>query len=108
LMQLLSTSTKRAQVLAENLANANTPGYQRRVVRFEELLRGALESGRDTTDIKPRIDVDRATPSRADGNNVTMELELNAMRENRLLYETYSTILSSRMELVRTSIEQSR
>jgi hypothetical protein len=39
---------------------------------------------------------------------VTPELELNSLRENRLLYEMYSTILSGKMDLVRTSITGGR
>jgi flagellar basal-body rod protein FlgB len=109
LLRLMSASTLRARVLSENIANQNVPGYKRRVVRFEELLaaRIAGKSG-STADVAPRIDVDKATPSSPDGNNVSLELENNAMRENWLLYETYAAILQSRNEMLRASISEGR
>jgi flagellar basal-body rod protein FlgB len=114
LMRLMSASTLRARVLSENIANQNVPGYKRRVVRFEELLADKLAraaaSGRDGSlaGIAPRIDTDTATPSSPDGNNVSLELENNSMRENWLLYETYAAILQSRNEMLRASISEGR
>lgn len=107
-VRLMSASTERARVIAGNIANENTPGYRRQVVRFEELLGDALASGGDVTRIAPRIEEDALTPARADGNNVVMELELNASRQNRLLYETYASILQTQFELVRAGIESGK
>src|SRR5574341_397203 len=90
LVRLLGACELRARVVSANIANSNTPGYVRQTVRFEELLRGELVRGHDTAGVAPEIVTDLETPSRPDGNNVSLELELNAMRENRLLYETYS------------------
>jgi flagellar basal-body rod protein FlgB len=110
----MSASTLRAKVLSENIANQNVPGYKRRVVRFEELLADELARAKATgqtgslAGITPRIDTDKATPSSPDGNNVSLELENNAMRENWLLYETYATIMQSRNEMVRASISEGR
>jgi flagellar basal-body rod protein FlgB len=104
----MSASAARARVVASNIANANTPGYRRQVLRFEELLRGALDDGRDPSAVAPRVEDDLVTPARPDGNNVNLELELNADRQNRLLYETYATILQNHFELLRTSVESGR
>lgn len=108
LSRLLSSSVRRAEVIMGNIANANTPGYQRKVLRFEDLLRET--AGRDgaTERVQPRLDVDSITPARPDGNNVNLELEMNSLRENRLLYESYAAILTARFELVRSSIESGR
>ena len=109
LLKLMSASTERARVIAGNVANENTPGYRRQVVRFEELLRDALQTGRsDVGGIAPRIEDDLVTPARPDGNNVNLELELNADRQNRLLYETYAAMLQGHFELLRASIESGR
>jgi flagellar basal-body rod protein FlgB len=108
---LLDAAALRARVLAGNVANQNTPGYTRQVVRFEELLRSAIDSGRATEAVArtaPEVAADTATPARADGNNVNLELELSAARENRLLYEMYSAIKASRAELIRSAIESGR
>ena len=108
---LLDAAALRARVLAGNIANQNTPGYTRQVVRFEELLRSAVERGRGSDElarIQPSVEKDTQTPSRADGNTVELELELSAARENRLLYEMYTAIRSSRTELIRSAIESGR
>ena len=107
--RLMSAANERAKVIADNVANQNTPGFQRRVLRFEELLGAAVRSGaRDLARIEPELEVDSATPSRPDGNNVSMELELSAMRQNRLLFELYASIRSHQFELLRAGIESSR
>ena len=109
LLKLLSASSLRARVIANNISNQNVPGYRRQVVRFEELLGPAIAAGRsDALAIEPRVETDRLTPSSPDGNNVNMEVEMNAMRENRLMYELYATILQGRMDLVRASLSEGR
>jgi len=107
LVRLLGAATARSQVLAANISNQNTPGYTRRVLHFEKILRSARERGdHDLSGIEPVIEEDDLTPRGEDGNNVLLELELNAMRENRLLYETYSSILRGHYELLRASIQE--
>ncbi len=108
LLRLMSASTKRAEVTMHNIANQSTPGYKRQKVQFEDLLMAEMERGGDLNRIAAEVVTDEVTPSRADGNNVSMELENNTMSQNRLMYETYAAILSGRMELIRSSIEGGR
>lgn len=108
LVRMLGACELRARVTSANIANSNTPGYVRSVVRFEELLRKELLEGGDPAQVQPETLRDLETPARPDGNNVSLELELNSMRENRLLYETYSAILRSHFDLLDTAISQSR
>jgi len=105
---MLGACELRARVVSANIANSNTPGYVRRIVRFEELLRQELLQGGALEDVLPETSPDLETPARPDGNNVNLELELNTMRENRLLYETYSSILRSHFELLDTAISSGR
>ena len=106
--RLLSASVRRAEVISENIANANTPGFQRRVLCFEELLRDATRAGRDLARVEPELELDRLTPAKPDGNNVSLELEVNGLRENKLLYDSYAACLAAQFELLRSSIEGSR
>jgi flagellar basal-body rod protein FlgB len=108
LVRLLGACELRAKVVSANLANSNTPGYVRQVVRFEELLSEELQRGGDGARVRPALLADRETPARPDGNNVSLELELNSLRENRLLYETYSSILRSHFGLLESAITGSR
>jgi flagellar basal-body rod protein FlgB len=108
MVRLLGACELRARVVSANIANSNTPGYTRHVVRFEELLAKRLRDGRDVTRVEPELAPDLETPARPDGNNVSLELELNAMRENRLLYEAYSSILRSHFALLESAITEGR
>ncbi|MEW6073133.1 MAG: flagellar basal body rod protein FlgB [Planctomycetota bacterium] len=105
LTRLLSAAELRMRVLSSNLANSNTPGYKRQTVEFESLLREAMGRGApDLGAVVPRVRTDVETPCRPDGNNVTLEAELNAIRENRLLYETYAAMLSGQFSLLDLAI----
>lgn len=109
LLRLMSASTLRARVLSDNIANQNVPGYRRQVVRFEELLAQKLTHGARSLDgVEPQVVTDTATPASPDGNNVSLELENNSMRENWLLYQTYAAILQSKNDMVRASITEGR
>ena len=108
MVRLLGACELRARVVSANIANSNTPGYVRHVVRFEELLGEELRAGGDAGGVAPQVAADVDTPARPDGNNVSLELELNSMRENRLLYEAYSSILRSHFNLVENAITGSR
>ena len=106
LVKMLGACELRARVVSANIANSNTPGYTRQVVRFEELLGQELAKGGDPLHVEPELDTDLETPARPDGNNVSLELELNTMRENRMLYETYSSILRSHFNLLESAISE--
>ena len=107
--RLLSASTLRSQVIAGNLSNSNTPGFVRKVVQFEEQLQTAMkQSDRLASGVIPNVEDDLTEPKGPDGNNVSMETEMNAMRENRLTYETYATILEGHFGLMDAAIRDGR
>lgn len=110
ILKLLSVSSMRAKVIAGNISNQNTPGYSRRVVRFEEMLKEAIRGGNlsAAAGIEPRIERDTEAPPGSDGNNVNMETEVNNMRENRLLYDLYASILETRTKMIENSINGGR
>ncbi len=109
LLRLMSASSKRAEVTANNLANQNTPGFKRQTVDFEDqLLAEIRRGGSNLESVQPSVNEDKTSPARADGNNVSMELEMSTMNQNRLMYETYAAVLAGRMEMIRTSIQESR
>ncbi|MBL8861974.1 MAG: flagellar basal body rod protein FlgB [Planctomycetes bacterium] len=108
LSRLLTATALRERVLAENVANQNVPGYKRREVTFEEALRARVQAKSPHADVKPLIRVDQQAPMGPDGNTVSLELETSAMRENRLAYELYATMLQSRLAMAQVSITESR
>jgi flagellar basal-body rod protein FlgB len=109
LLRLMSATALRGRVLANNIANQNTPGYHRQVVRFEEELLAELQGPRpDVARVSPRVVEDADAPARPDGNTVALEEELSASRENRLLFEMYAAILEGRMDILRSAINGAR
>ncbi|MCS7299080.1 MAG: flagellar basal body rod protein FlgB [Spirochaetia bacterium] len=104
----------RHNVISDNIANADTPGFRRAEVSFESQLKRALESERKTEyparmthtkhipfeekidyrTVRPRISIDYDTFYRNDKNGVDIDKEMvdftkNAMRYN-LLIEMYN------------------
>jgi flagellar basal-body rod protein FlgB len=95
--------SKRFKATSRNLANANTPGYARRNVSFEDELRNVVNStGKlkmtvtDSGHIPTRPHtVSSVTPAeikiedeiyRLDGNNVDPEREMAVLAETRMMY----------------------
>lgn len=110
-MRLMSSTALRRDILANNIASQNLPGYRRRDVQFEELLAKALNKGerpKDLDRISAEIVTDFDTPARADGNNVSAEEEASLMRENRIRFELYAMILKGRSSLVSQAINSDR
>jgi len=106
LTKLMEVSDIRHRVISQNLSNVNTPGYQRLVVNFEEELAKEIQgsSGADLTR-EPEVVPDKTLPSRADGNNVDIDLELGELQRNAMLYQTYSQLLSAQFATMRLAIQ---
>ncbi|GIV59764.1 flagellar basal body protein [Rhodocaloribacter litoris] len=65
LSRAMQAYTWRMQALAGNIANLDTPGYDRIAVSFEETLqemRHQVPSLRDVTDVEPRVSVEERPP----------------------------------------------
>ena len=113
----LALRSQRMQVLASNLANADTPGFKARDLDFEQLLSG--ESGSPLP-----LAVSRAThiatgaegglgaeakyrvplqPS-LDGNTVDAQMDQARFAENALSYQVSLTLVNSRLGSLLTAI----
>ena len=105
LVRLLSAAKLRAEVLAANVANLNTPGYRRREVQFESLLLNELRRGKpDLSRVQPKILEDALAKARSDGNTVLMEKEISEGHKNKLLFELYAAILAGNMRLLDSAV----
>lgn len=88
----------RNDILANNLANVDTPGYKRKDIDFESQLRKALGSSRyesvdskvshvTSTELEGRVYTDAANFSyRLDGNNVDIDTENVELASNQIKY----------------------
>jgi len=105
LERALTVLSNRAQVLAQNLANTNTPAYIRRDVPFYQIMKAALDKN-----LPPVISVrfDYLSPSRPDGNNTSPERELSALSETALLYRTTLQLAAKEIAQLRSAIFEGR
>ena len=105
----LDAAAARHKALAGNIANINTPGYQRQDISpvFQQELQKAIESG-DTEKIqslKPQVEKDLTAPAlRMDGNTVNLEREMVEMAKNSTQYEVSATFLAKHLANLRTAI----
>ncbi|MDB5311711.1 MAG: flgB [Gemmataceae bacterium] len=105
LSQILDTSSLRHRVIAQNVANVNTPGYRRLEVGFETDLAKAMGSrpGEEALRVRPRVVVADG-PEQVDGNTVDIDREMNDLARNALLYEAAAQIMTSRLASLRAAI----
>lgn len=88
LQKALDATVKRSEVITQNIANVDTPGYQRKDVAFDAYLATYLEkNGKTDTrrSIEPKVYVDRTVnPYRLDGNTVDIDVEMAYLAENQI------------------------
>lgn len=88
----------RQQVIANNIANLNSPGFRRADIKFEELLQDAIkkQGSLDPDTIKPEIFQPQNTPLNEFDNDVSLDSEVGAMIKNTILHRTYMLILKKK------------
>lgn len=106
LSKLLDAASVRHRVIAQNVANINTPGYRRLEVSFEDELARRLTSasGSAWADLKPRVREGGGGTERADGNNVDIDREIGELNKNTLLYNAYVQVLTSKLATLRSAV----
>lgn len=115
--QSLQLHARRAEVLAANIANADTPGYKARDFDFQELLNQSMpQEVTLRTTRQNHIPLDNGVvspsemayriPSQAslDGNTVDSQLEHTAYAENAIQYQTSLRFLSGTIQTLRKAI----
>ncbi|NPV25916.1 MAG: flagellar basal body rod protein FlgB [Firmicutes bacterium] len=124
LEKALDGTARRHQVIVNNIANVDTPGYKRSTVRFEEELKVALQSGGKLplvvthpchfrsnltlADIKPQIISEYQTSIRNDGNNVDIDAEMGELAKNSLLYQALVQQYNNQLNRWRLVINEGR
>jgi len=107
---------RRTQLIAENIANADTPGYKARDIDFDQVLQNTqnnqgiklnktskdhigLSQQRFSNDIQYR----EVEQSSADGNTVDTQKEKAAFAENSIRYQTTLNFLTRRISGLKTA-----
>ncbi len=105
--RLADVAALRQDVIAQNVANVNTPGYRTLGVSFDEALHAALQ--RDGTFSPPdAIDAEVVEGAggieRDNGNNVDIDLEIARLQKNALFFKAYVQILAVDLAQFRSAI----
>ncbi|RJQ54637.1 MAG: flagellar basal body rod protein FlgB [Nitrospiraceae bacterium] len=114
LNKIVQATGIKQKVIASNIANADTPGYKAKDVKFGNLLGKEMKllttdakhiggAGSGTVSGKTKVE---DTLSWEDQNNVELNVEVAKMTENALLHDTAVTILSTKVRMFKTAISR--
>lgn len=127
----LDAAWTRNDVISNNIANADTPGFKSSSVSFESLFKSALEdaengapsfSARQTRqghvsftgdtgnlgDISPVVTQNSGTTMREDGNNVDIEAENVALAKNTIYYYMLTEQINSEFSRLSMAIKEGK
>jgi len=116
LERALDALAARQAVVANNIANADTPGFRASQVSFERELDTALVRARQlggpaeeqatSVQATPWRVQRRAGPARPDGNNVSIEQEVAQLGRTGTLYQAVTRIVGKRLSMLREAISE--
>ncbi len=107
LERTIQGAAMRNEALASNLANVNTPGYQRIDVDFHGALAQAMSANSPKnalhrTGFAPTVDASGAT--RADGSTVDLDAESAKLAANGLEHQTAVQVARGRLDILRAAM----
>ncbi|MGI6188210.1 MAG: flagellar basal body rod protein FlgB [Clostridiales bacterium] len=123
LEKALDAAWLRNKVISHNIANADTPGYKKYQVSFEDELKAAMASsikGKKTrskhmdigagsiNDVTPRIERSDFTKMRVDENNVDMDVEMANLAKNTIIYNALVQKISGEFQRIKNVINEGR
>jgi len=108
----LKLRTFRQQILGNNLANSDTPGFKAKDIRFADVLKAQMEGASPSMDVSmkrthaghiegiitkedPRLLYRVPNQPSKDGNTVDGDVELSEFTKNSVLTESALSLLSS-------------
>jgi len=93
----------RQSVIADNIANVDTPNFRARAVDFESSLKSAIgRGGVDSDGVEINV-MATQTPVGVNGNNVDLRKESMAAMQSVFQYQIVTRSVSDRLEMVRTA-----
>jgi flagellar basal-body rod protein FlgB len=118
----LDTAWLRNEVISNNIANVDTPGFKASEVEFENIMAAALGDGDDelqleatderhisgavhsVSEVAPRIVTDIDTSAGYDENNVNIENEMVELAKNSIDYYALISKVNSEFRKLNTAI----
>jgi len=113
LQAAMSGLAARQRTIANNVANVDTPGFKTSEVRFEDVLNRAVKGAKTGARVNQSA-LDAAarastladgTTTRADGNNVDIDQQMEMLSEANLNYSALTQVMSTRLGILRSVIK---
>ena len=98
-MTLLSD---RQKLVASNIANVDTPGYQTKDIDFRNEFENAVD-GQQPSIIEPKN-----LQAKPDGNNVNLDREARLLAENALRFSIASNLARSDLSMAKLAIQEGK
>ena len=124
LSKALDLRTERHQVLASNIANADTPNYKARDFEFKSAMANALggnasngglaitarghQSGNSALSGAGALQFRTERQSAVDGNTVDMDVERSQITDNALQYQILTQLISNKFQGLRTAMSSTQ
>jgi len=114
LQKVIELRQKSQQVIASNIANADTPGYQPRRLQFEDSLRQVVADGIGQKTTRSGHMSTGDSPSSLQGELieedgvVNVDQEMIALSENQILYEAAVQMLNKKLGLLKYVAQDGR
>jgi flagellar basal-body rod protein FlgB len=107
----LTGLSSRQRTIANNVANVDTPNFKASEVRFEDTLRDAMSRQPGTQPSQASLNTAAGrtsfidgTTTRADGNNVDIDREMELLGESQLTYSALTQVMSTRLGILRNVV----
>lgn len=107
----LGVSALRYKVIANNIANLDTPGFKKSYVDFEDILKSAIGSQANPDKIQavePKVQRETLSSLRVDGNNVDLEEEMTQLVMNTLNYNFSAQQINKKLAMLKYVILDGR
>ncbi|MGD1092208.1 MAG: flagellar basal body protein [Bryobacteraceae bacterium] len=99
LERYLDLLSARQKLVASNIANADTPGYQTQDIDFQSEF-ASLAKGQ-----QPLTVMSAGLAGKPDGNNVNLDREARLLAENQMRFNLVSTLLRGNLKTVQEAIQ---
>lgn len=94
--------TARERVIADNIANVDTPGFRATSLDFEDSLRDAVARG-GSLSLETTTYADN-TPVGANGNNVDLRKQMLAASQTQFQYQLMTRAVTDQYALIKTAV----
>ena len=102
----MDLTAARQKLVAANIANASTPGYQTKDIDFHAEFVRSLDHGANSP--PPVVVEATGLATGNDGNNVSLEREARLLSENALRFNAASQLWRSSMRQIKMAIENGK